>query len=115
MSKNFSGQNLRGRSFKGQDLEDADFSNADIRGTNFKGANLRGANFTNAKAGLQRYLALLISSSSSLIIVILSVFYPVYGLILGQYLIPATVTPDSYDPNYTQTVSWDIREIKNMF
>ncbi|GAX45345.1 hypothetical protein NIES4075_63660 [Tolypothrix sp. NIES-4075] len=48
MTKDYSGQNLRGRSFKGQNLEGADFSDADIRGTDFTSAILRGADFTNA-------------------------------------------------------------------
>jgi uncharacterized protein YjbI with pentapeptide repeats len=55
MTKDYSGQNLRGRSFKGQNLEGADFSGADIRGADFSNANLRGANFTGAKAGLQQH------------------------------------------------------------
>jgi hypothetical protein len=54
MTKDYSGQNLRGRSFKGQNLEGANFSGADIRGADFSNANLRGANFTGAKAGLQK-------------------------------------------------------------
>jgi len=53
-SKDFSGQNLRGRSFKGQNLEEADFSRADIRGANFTNAYLKGANFSYAIAGLQK-------------------------------------------------------------
>ncbi|MDF5719577.1 MAG: pentapeptide repeat-containing protein [Rhizonema sp. PD37] len=54
MTKDFSGQNLRGRLFKGEDLAGANFSGADIRGANFTNANLRGANFSGAKAGLQK-------------------------------------------------------------
>ena len=55
MTKDYSGQNLRGRSFKGQNLEGANFGYADIRGADFTGANLRGANFTGAKTGLQHH------------------------------------------------------------
>ena len=55
MSKDFSGQNLRGCSFKGQDLEGADFSHADIRGADFTNANLRNANLSYVKSGLQKY------------------------------------------------------------
>lgn len=53
MTKDYSGQNLRGRSFKGQNLEGANFSGADIRGCDFRNADLRETNFRNAKAGLQ--------------------------------------------------------------
>jgi uncharacterized protein YjbI with pentapeptide repeats len=54
MTKDYSGQNLRGRSFKGQNLAGVNFSYADIRGADFSNANLIGANFSNAKAGLQK-------------------------------------------------------------
>lgn len=54
MTKDYSGQNLRGRSFRGQNLAGANFSYADIRSTDFSSANLKGANFKGAKAGLQK-------------------------------------------------------------
>jgi uncharacterized protein YjbI with pentapeptide repeats len=53
MSKDFHGQNLRGRSFKRQDLKGANFSGADIRGSDFTQAKLNEANFSHTKAGLK--------------------------------------------------------------
>ncbi len=82
MSKDFSGQDLRGRSFKNQNLEGADFSNADIRGANFKGANLRGANFTGAKAGLRKHWALFLVLLCCLASGISSFFLLFDGLII---------------------------------
>ncbi len=57
-TKNYAGQNLRGRSFKGQNLSGVDFSSADLRGANFTNATLIGANFSKAETGvLKRWLA----------------------------------------------------------
>jgi uncharacterized protein YjbI with pentapeptide repeats len=50
-TKNFSGQNLRGRSFKNQDLVGMDFSDCDLRGVDFSGADLTRAKFCNARMG----------------------------------------------------------------
>lgn len=51
MTRDFSGQRLRGRSFKGQDLTGANFSRTQIQGANFAHAVLTGANFCGARAG----------------------------------------------------------------
>jgi uncharacterized protein YjbI with pentapeptide repeats len=59
--RDFQRLNLRGQSFKRKDLTGADFSEVDIRSTNFTGANLRGANFSNAKCGLQKRWAILLT------------------------------------------------------
>ncbi len=74
MTKDFSGQNLRGRSFKGQNLEGANFSGADIRGTDFTNANLMGANFSYAKAGLQHRQRAKLEFTSYLLSILAGVF-----------------------------------------
>jgi len=50
-TKDFKGQDLRGKSFKNQDLTGADFSDCDLRGVDFSFANLTDAKFCNARMG----------------------------------------------------------------
>jgi len=58
--RDFRGVNLRGQNFRNKDLSEADFSGADIRSADFTGATLCGANFSGAKAGLQRWWAIVL-------------------------------------------------------
>lgn len=67
ITKNYSGQNLRGRSFKGKNLRGANFSRADIRSADFTDADLMGANFTQATMGLQRRWASVLIGCSLLL------------------------------------------------
>jgi hypothetical protein len=78
--RNFQRLNLRGQSFKRKDLAGADFSEADIRSTNFTGANLRGANFSNAKCGLQKRWAILLTIPA-LLLAGISVLVVLVGLV----------------------------------
>jgi uncharacterized protein YjbI with pentapeptide repeats len=57
-TKNFKGQDLRGKSFKNQDLTGADFSGCDLRGVDFSGADLTDAKFCNARMGRQKIVLL---------------------------------------------------------
>ncbi len=50
-TKDFKGQDLRGKSFKNQNLTGADFSDCDLRGVDFSFANLTDAKFCNARMG----------------------------------------------------------------
>jgi hypothetical protein len=50
-TKDFKGQDLRGRSFKNQDLTGADFSDCDLRGVDFSHAYLKNSKFCNARMG----------------------------------------------------------------
>jgi uncharacterized protein YjbI with pentapeptide repeats len=87
MTKDYSGQNLRGRSFKGENLEGANFSYADVRGADFTSAVLTGANFSHAKAGLRCCLAIslvifsLLMSVVSVFMLATAVSYMGYALV----------------------------------
>lgn len=72
-TKNFKGQDLRGRSFKNQDLTGADFSDCDLRGVDFSFANLTDAKFCNARMGRTLINEFILCISQSILAMIASI------------------------------------------
>ncbi|GAX45657.1 pentapeptide repeat-containing protein [Tolypothrix sp. NIES-4075] len=100
MTKDYSGQNLRGRSFKGQNLEGANFSGADIRGADFSNAILKEANFSRAHAGVSPYWGIRVGSVIvSLVLSALSGSVMVAGFLTAFMAICLVLITSKY--NYT--------------
>jgi hypothetical protein len=73
MSKDYSGQNLRGRSFQGELLDGADFTESDLRGADFSRASLIGADFTDARMGVRTVAGLVMFAGAVVVSVLAGV------------------------------------------
>jgi hypothetical protein len=73
MSKDYGGQNLRGRSFRGELLDRADFTESDLRGADFSHASLIGTDFTDARLGVRTVTGLVIFAGAVVVSVLAGV------------------------------------------
>jgi len=89
-TKDFKGQDCRGRSFKNQDLTGADFSGCDLRGVDFSYSNLSDAKFCNARMGRTKKtgfaLFLLQAVMGALFGIVLIILSLVFATITDEFL-----------------------------